>query len=370
MMSKTEVAPVKVAKFDIQHLVFKNLENEDSVQKFGYIHYKYDKDTTTVAKLQFPEVAIEAGGISRQNEWNPDAFTRVSKGGLKLPFCHNPDDRVGRDKYKPVSGLNYENVAQLYNVMEKIDQFCESDEFKKMYLASDEHVKLFGSDINQYQYVPLIKVPDEYKKNDGTLLYTPPYLKLKIPMKYDKTENKLTDIPDFNAYYISDGKREKVELKTCDDVIDYFKYRSVVRVVVCMNKIYVKKAKKGTGKTAKREYGVTLKLKYVSAVPQNSTTKKRQSNDEDIFADEDEQTNTTNSTEKITRSLASLDVENDEKSDSETNIVKQNTTLKELANDDDDDEEEVVEEPKVVVKPKKVVSKPSTSGVKTKTAGK
>jgi len=75
-------------------------------------------------------------------------------------------------------------------------------------------------------------------------------------MKYDKTENKLTDVPDFNAYYLIDGKREKVELKSCDDVIDYFKYRSVIKVVVCMNKIYVKKAKKGTGKNAKREYRV------------------------------------------------------------------------------------------------------------------
>jgi hypothetical protein len=368
-MSKTEVAPVKIAEFDIKKLEFKNLEQEDSVQKFGYIHYKYDKDNVTVAKLQFPEIAIEAGGISRQNEWNPDAFTRVSKGGLKLPFCHNPDDRIGREKYKPVVGINYIKVAQLYSVMEQIDHYCESDEFKNTYLKSEEHVKLFGSDINQYQYVPLIKVPDEYKKTDGTLLYTPPYVKIKIPMKYDKIENKLTDVPDFNAYYTTDGKREKVELKSCEDVIDYFKYRTNIKVVVCMNKIYVKKAKKGTGKTAKREYGVTLKLKYVSAVPQNTSSKSKQSTDEDIFADEDEQTTTGNSsTDKITRSLASLDVEDDDKSDSETTNVKQTSTLKELEDDEDDeDEDEVVEEPKVVVK-KKVVAKPAVA--KTKTAGK
>jgi len=111
-----------------------------------------------------------------------------------------------------------------------------------------------------------------------------------------------------------------------------------------------------------------LKLKYVSAVPQNTSSKSRHSTDEDIFADEDEQT-TSSSTDKITRSLASLDVE-DEKSDSETTTVKQTTTLKELVDEDEDeDDEEVVEEPKVVVKAKKVVAKPVTV-TKTKGAGK
>jgi hypothetical protein len=188
-------------------------------------------------------------------------------------------------------------------------------------------------------------------------------------MKYDKTKNKPIDEPVFSAYYLTNGKREKVELKTCEDVIEYFKYRSVIKAVVCMNKLYVKKAKKGTGKTAKREYGITLKLQYVSAIPQVSSSKSKQSTDDDVFADDDDTTQVNEqSTEKITRNLASLDLDVDE--DSDTSNVKQNTTLKNLE-DEDDEEEEVVEEPKVVVKPTKTLKKLTTTTTsKTKTAGK
>jgi len=349
---------IKFNQLDVSKIVFTKLEDNPRVksQKIGYVRYKAsDDDDEMQLKVQSPEIDAEAYGIPREGPYYPDAKSRAF---YKFPFCHE------RKQYE----VDYDSIEQFYNKLIEIDEFCNTDEFRK---------QIFGEKTaNQYAYQPLVRIPeidedeDEEPKVDknGQPYYRPPYTKIKLDLEYSADPENASNKPTFALFERKDGKRMKVELNSFDDMLNYIKFRSKLRFIVSFSKIYAMKTKSGT---EKKKYGITLKASHVEV--QRPAGSSKVSYDEDAFIDSDTDEAITN-VATVTRNMGNLDIEEvDEDADASEEVIETQVAavatkavskpVVQVASIQDDDEEVVEEE----VKPKAKAKAPAKP--KTKTSG-
>jgi len=347
---------IKFNQLDISKIVFTKLEDNPRVksQKIGYVRYKESDGAEEIQlKVQSPEIDAEAYGIPREGPYYPDPKSRAF---YKFPFCH---DRRQHE-------VDYDSIEQFYNKLIEIDNYCDTDEFRK---------QIFGDKTyTQYSYQRLVRIPEKDEDDseeqaldkNGQPYYRPAYTKIKLDLEYSDNPENATNKPTFALFENKDGKRTKIELNSFDDMLNYMRFRSKLRFIISFSKIYAMKTKSGT---EKKKYGITLKASHVEV--KRPAGASRITYDEDAFIDSDTDEAITN-VAVVTRNMGNLDVDEVEEEDDviETHVATTVTkaTSKQViqaASVQEDDEEEVVEED---VKPKSK-SKTATAKPKTKTAG-
>lgn len=352
---------IKFNKLDVNRIIFTSLEDNPRVksQKIGYIRYKESDDADEQQlKIQTPEIKSEVYGIPREGPYYPDA---KSRSFYKFGFCHERKQYVNE-------GIDYDAIEQFYNKLIKIDEFCNTDEFRK---------QIFGEKAyNQYAYQPLVRIPDEdpdevLVDKNGNPLYRPPYAKIGLSLEYNTDQDNQSTKPTFRILERKDGIRTQVELNNFEDVLTYVKYLSKLRFILSFSKIYAMKTKSGT---EKKKYGITLKATHIEVQRQVGSQKAAFIEDAFVDSDTDE---TINNTVKVSRKMGNLDIEDEKDEEDEYNVPnervhKQSNPMKEEDEEDEDAESETLEEEEVVeeVKPKSKTAPKSKTTAKTKIATK
>lgn len=322
--------PISFNKVDVSKISFTKLEDNPRVnsQKIGYIRYTLDDGSESQFKIKSPKICSEVYGIPMEGPFYPDAKSRAH---YKLGFCH---DR------KQQEDINYDEIEQFMNLLNSIDEMCDTDEFRK---------EQFGKESDKYEYQPLVRTSQEpidekgfltdengeRKKDDkGREMYRPPYTKVKLELEYSPDPDSQSTKPTFAIAELKDGKRKNIELNTFEDAVKMLKYLNKLRFIISFNKIYAQKKAAGAGKNAKKTYGITLKATNIE-VEQSAYSVSVNSN-EDAFADSDTEEIVSSSVNKITRvqqSKGNLDEDVQDEDDDDVKVVEE-----------DDVEEEVVED--------------------------
>lgn len=335
-MSKTVI---KYNNLDVSKIIFNKLEDNPRVksQKVGYIRYKSSDDSDEISlKIQSPEIDAEAYGIPREGPYYPDA---KSRSFYKFPFCHE------RKKFEDT--VNYDAIEQFYNKLIEIDEYCNTDEFRKIHFGE--------KNCNKFSYQPLVRIPEndedeqQILNKNGEPLYRPPYTKIKLDLEYSSDPDNQTNKPTFSIFEKDkDGKRTKIELNTFDDVINIIRYRSKLRFIISFSKLYAMKTASGT---EKKKYGITLKATHIEIQKKDSINKMKIDEDAFVDSDTDDVIKTTKPT--ITRKQVSLDVPDD---DDEDEIIENSVKGKQQIDEDEEVVEDSPQPKKKTVKPKSKVS--------------
>lgn len=289
---------IKFNNLDVSSIIFNKLEDNPRVksQKIGYIRYKESDETDEISlKIQSPEIDAEAYGIPREGPYYPDA---KSRSFYKFPFCHE------RRKFEDI--VNYDSIEQFYNKLVEIDEYCNTDEFRKIHFGDKNY--------NKYAYQPLIRIPENDEDEtpildkNGEPVYRPPYTKIKLDLEYSSDPENQTTKPMFAIFEKDkDGKRTKIELNTFDDVVNTIRYRSKLRFIISFSKLYAMKTASGT---EKKKYGITLKATHIEI--QKKENINRVKVDEDAFVDSDTDEIIKSSKPSISRKQVSLDVDEED----------------------------------------------------------
>lgn len=322
--------PIKFNNINVENIVFNKLEDNPRVksQKIGYIYYKSSEgDVDRQLTIQTPEIDSEVYGIPREGPYYPDA---KSRSFYKFGFCH--DRKLNPD-------INYDDIETFFNTLVSIDEYCNTDDFRK---------KMFGDkQYNKYSYQPLVRFPeeeDEDNSNDKKYdkpLYRPPFTKIKLDLEYNNDPDVVSTKPTFSIFEKIDKSRNKVELNSFDDVLQYIKYRSKLRFIIRFSKMYAMKTSSGS---EKKKYGITLKAIQIE-VQRSKSNKQESMTLEDAFIDSDTDDAITTTVPTITRKIEniSLDIDNNNNEDDENEQITE--TVKQPIFQDNSDEE-IVEEPK------------------------
>lgn len=266
---------IKHSTFNPANIVFDKLEDNPRItsQKLGFIGYKTDGGDKVQLKIQTPEIDAEAYGIPREGPYYPNAFKRSF---YKFPFAFD------RKKY---DGVDYDAIEAFYNKLVEVDNYCDTEEFRKAMFGDDVVNKKTGEKAyQQYTYQPLIRIPEEEKiGKDGKPLYQPPYTKIKLPLEYSEDKENPSTKPIFSIFEVKDGKRVKVQLNTFDDVLNYVTFRSKLRFIIHFSKLYAMKNKPSPNE--KKKYGIILKATHIEV--KRPVSNHGVSVEEDAFVDSD-----------------------------------------------------------------------------------
>jgi hypothetical protein len=333
--------PIKFSNIKVENIVFNKLEDNPRVksQKIGYIYYKSSEgDVDRQLTVQTPEIDSEVYGIPREGPYYPDA---KSRSFYKFGFCH--DRKMNPD-------INYEDIEIFFNTLVSIDEYCNTDDFRK---------KMFGDkQFNKYSYQPLVRFPEEEDEDNGNdkkydkPLYRPPFTKIKLDLEYNSDPDIVSTKPTFSIFEKIDKSRNKVELNNFDDVLQYIKYRSKLRFIIRFSKMYAMKTSSGS---EKKKYGITLKAIQIE-VQRSKSSKQESMTLEDAFIDSDTDDAITTAptiTRKVENISLDIDENENENEDGNEQIIE---SVKQPVIQDED--EEIVEEPKE--KQKRSLSKGSS----------
>jgi len=266
---------VKFDELDVSKIVFRKLEDNPRIPalKIGYIYYKFP-DGEKPLKIQTPEIDLETYGIPREGPFYDETKKRAK---IKVPFCF--------DRHL-VKEINYDKIKIFYEKLIEIDTLCASAEHKEL---------TFGQTANQYEYSPIIRLPDpaidEHGKpildKNGNEVYRPPYTVFKLDLVFDEESHETTDKPNFTVFVKNGESKKKAILEQFEQATEIIGYRSKIKCIVSFAKRYAMKNKKGNGKNEKKTYGLTLKATHIEVKP--STFSHKNNPEEDPFGDSDDE---------------------------------------------------------------------------------
>jgi hypothetical protein len=304
----SESKPMKIKDINVDKIIFTKLDDNSRIesQKLSYIRYKANNSETQL-KIQTCDFCHETYGIPREDQYHPTAKSRAY---YKLGFCH--DRKAQKD-------IKYDAIEELYNLLLKLDERCASDDFKK---------EIFGTKWNDYNYQPLIRIPDEDEENldkNGKPKYRPPFTKLRLDLEWSSDPNNQSTKPAFLIFEKKDNKRTQLHLNNFDEVVDNIPFLSKLKFIISFSKLYAMKTKMG----AKKNYGITLKATHIEvSKPINSKSSKSNGNS-DIFSDSESESET-KKTPMISRNISKVNFDE--------NIIKKNE-VEEVEEDEEVDEE-------------------------------
>ena len=317
---------IKYKDIDINKIEFTKLEDNEWVltQKIGYVRYKVEQNKNIQFKIQSPEYLFESGGFPREGPNYPDA---KSRSFFKYTFCHE------RHKY---DDCNYDEQEILYNKLKELDTLYDTDEYRK---------QIFGDKFNQYAYQPFIRTSDldeeinEKYKN----IYKPPYIKLRIDLKYSKDSDNQSTQPLISIIEKKNDIREKHNITSFEELVEFIKFKSKLKFIISFSKLYAMKTKSGN---EKKKYGIILKLTHVEIQRPNNHIS---NNLDDPFADDDNLFNT----EHINEELINDELINENERERERVDSDEVKVHKLDVSDDSDEDEEEVEDIKEIKKKSK-----------------
>lgn len=305
----------KIIKFNdlkIADLHFSQVEEPkyESNQKTSFIQLQQG-NLQIPFQIQAPSIILYSGGIPKQHD--KYAPTDKDRSYINFPFCHDIDYyNKTNPKYKQiVDGTNNDEIKQLYDILTEIDNYCSTIEFRKQYISNVRP--------ELYEYQKIIKTNDkdendEPKKNKkGEEIYIPPYVKMKLNFDfngaeavpkfgiYEKNFQYENDLEEYNNLSQDEKKKTTkpkkyniIKTTTFQDVADLIKFRSKIRIVFSLSKLWVNKAIKDKEKKT-RMYGISLKVNKIEVERKHQI---KYTDDNDPFVDSD------NDEPKLTRDFA------------------------------------------------------------------
>lgn len=302
------------SKFDPKCVTFTALEENSRVtsQKIAYVRYKTGS-SDVMLQIQTPKINLFTYGIPMLGQYYPDD---KSRSFIKLPFDETVDE---------IKGF-YEKLVELDNIM-------KSPEMKR---------KIFGSDkvAEAYHYQEIVREPENDMEDEGAT-FKPKYMKLKIDTDYNTGDVKTRIMVKEDS-----GRKKLDDVKTITDLTKYIRYKSNVRMVVTINKLYATRAKVGD----KKKYGLTFKILQVEC---EAPVNKMSQYDTDAFVDDDEDDQPKKSYSKLDFNSVNLDDDEDDDAVEEVDLVINNKLLEKLNLDEDGSDEEQEKTKKKVIKKKR-----------------
>lgn len=240
-MAANNTPPTKYSKFDPSNVKFSRVENNEyaKTQKMSFPRYTCNKRGEISVVIQTPIIQLTQYGIPPLHE----------------DYCKSDDDR---QYIKIPFDPTQEEVMKLKEIFEEIDK-----------IAGDRDQELIlGSKYKKYAYVPIVRKPQE-KDDDSddedasASAYTGPryeYFKAKINMDF---KTKLVKTKVFKKLSEEEAKekgkkREIIDnIKTITDLVQHITFKSKVKMLVSINKVW---AAKSADKSGKKSYGVGLKV--------------------------------------------------------------------------------------------------------------
>src|SRR5690606_25884633 len=198
---------------------------------------------------------------------------------------------------------------------------------------------------------------DSKKKKSKKQNKTQPKVKfdtVKFKLSYKINEkDKDTPINTTKIVKVVDGKKTVIDPKpaTIDAVSKHVTFRSTVRLIFSINKIWANKTVAAGATTI--PYGVGLKALVIEYTP--SPNRAINNDDIDFMSEEEEEEENVKSTKKTTKKTAKLDSDDEGDDDDEVPVTK-STKKKASKEESDDDDEEVSVSKSTKKKSKKVES--------------
>jgi len=306
--------------------------------KFGH-DKKYSPllyNNTRPGELQLPLCKIFTGGIPvRPPETNQKAI-------LKFESWFKTDD--SRYFIDIPENTNDPKSVNMFNEFSALDARMRSDEYKN---------QLFGNATvsKKYELKPIVREPKDTDDDDNDLdenktkKEKPRKIKFLIDSDF-KTKEILTRV-----YIKKDGKKERVDIKTIDDIAQYACYNSNVTMLVVP--VHVFADTKIQNKNTVRYYGMKWKVLHIlceskqnSNVPYNNTGE---------FVDDDDDSSDTQNINNIniTKNINGTNVKIDLTNTTSLDVIEEDHTVE--ADEDEDEEVENEEDNEEVEQPKKEV---------------
>lgn len=303
------------SKFDPKCVTFTALEENSRVtsQKIAYVRYKTGSNDVML-QIQTPKINLFTYGIPMLGQYYPDD---KSRSFIKLPL----DETV-------------EELKVFCDKLTELDTIMQSQEMKR---------KIFGSDkiAEAYNYQTIVREPENDMEEEGAT-FKPKYMKLKIDTDYNTGDVKTRIMVKEDS-----GRKKLDDVKTITDLTKYVRYKSNIRMVVTINKLYATRAKVGD----KKKYGLTFKILQVEC---EAPLNKAAQYDMDAFVDDDDDDEPKKSYPKLDFNSVNLEDEDDEDAVEEVDVVINNKLLDKLNLDDDVSDEEQEKTKKKVVRKKRV----------------
>jgi len=309
--NKKENATTKINDFEPAGLVITDLKDTDDGKNnsIGWANYKHKTlgERATKLKLQLDWKYMHTYGVPKVGEFYPNDQKRAN---FKFPLVE-------------------EEVT--FTKMAELDAHMGSDAMKQ---------KLFpGKKLDKYEYIPVLKISEDADVN------RPPYIKVRLNTTWPdvsiKSEVFLTKTEEINGVKKIQGTPEKMEVTTLDDFTTYVKYKSTIRPIIEISKVWADTKPKSGG--TKLKYGIVWRLVKI-LVDDNGTSGESMDNTNTDFIDDDDD-NYSKPTAIKTPVVAKEEEEDDE--EEEEVIVKPptKTSKKVVVEEEDDEEEEVVKPP-------------------------
>jgi hypothetical protein len=257
MQSKTG-KPIKFTDLEPSKISFEAVLETDtkSPQKYGFMRYDGKKFAT-----QTPELVLRVGGIPQFNPTYHKKTEVEDRGYAKLPL----DEEHSGGK----------------SMLEKVKEIDE-------YFEAHQDV-VFGENSKYYQYVPLLRYPnvdeEEQPKEVKNSKYPPlpklPYIRAKLD--FDNTTKLLKTQLILRE---ESGDLTNPVVEHVDDIRQHFRLNCEYRAIMTFSKYWVAKTKKSSGKDAKKEWGVSLKITKLQVKTRSMTKNEPVSYDFDDDSDE------------------------------------------------------------------------------------
>jgi hypothetical protein len=256
--------PMKYSKIEAAKLLLEppQLTEYSKLQKMSFPRYG---DNKTLLTFQTPAITLEQYGVPSLGEYIKEDEKREY---IKIPFDPNNADAM-----------------VLQKVFEDIDKHVEAN-----------RQKLLGKKCEKYVYSPLSRTPplpedddedDEDNGKNAKKKSAPKKEKFKyFTAKFDK-DRATGNIKTLVFLKLKNNpakKREQQQVKTMTDVANLIPYKSTVRTVIMVGKLW---SSTGPDKTGKYSYGLGLKIKQIE-VEQPDGSNNKSDFSVDAFIDDDE----------------------------------------------------------------------------------
>jgi hypothetical protein len=254
--------PIKYSQLNASDIIINNgkeLTPNDNCagQLTGWFNIKKSQVIT-----QTPWSSYFTGGTPKYNEkyYDTDAKRQFYRYAFPCELSHfGRPEEMGEEQVEYFNKLIQENEDFRLKMVE-IDEVMTSDEIKK---------QMFGKKADKYTYIPIVRpVDDEDDDDDEDEEKTKKKIRFKYSMKMKldidwNTKNISTKVYKMNGGTLEKPKEpEECEAETVDEFIEVVPYRSRVRCIMKIVKVWAHPPK-----NKNPEYGLTLKLMKIQVVP-------------------------------------------------------------------------------------------------------
>ena len=246
---------VKINDFEPTNMTFTVLKDTEDGKNnsIGWANYKQKNgnDKTSKLALQLDWKYFHTYGVPKVGEFYP---TDQKRAHLKYPVTEH---------------------EITYTKFDTLDNYMKSDKMLQTLFP--------GKKIEKYEYVPCLKKPEDDSET------RPPYIKIRLHTTWPditiKSEVFLTKTETVNDIKKIMGTPEKMEVTTLDDFTTYVKYKSTVRPIIEVSKIWADTKPKSGG--TKLKYGIVWRLVKI-LVDDNGLCDNMDTTNADFIDDDDD----------------------------------------------------------------------------------